>query len=373
MVAVNVALLIVAFVGYMFAVGDIYDKYKGITVLFLGAYPTSAVKAWRGTSVTIILVFFFLSLWGHRWYKAKIDVRQDHDVAIDDSIPENSQVTFKTKYYHRIISICLCGVMCFVQGVVVWGIEKGLGAKTGEVASVAISVLTTVAHMIWTAGVNFLTEFEKHDSLTGKRNWGFSKLLLLKLTNVVVIYFVKQLVLQNTINAGTDECTCPLRQMGYQFFYLLVSDMTVGNIGGVLTARFGWKVRMCLNRFKDVKQGDNALKDEFDVAQEHVGLLYRQFLILLGTFVFPLLTLFAVFANLLDLYFDKLRLVKYCKRPLRQERPLSSKTVLTYHMLIVLLCVLMPPNGLIWILRGVFTGVFMDSCNVLHPYAPRPC
>jgi hypothetical protein len=42
------------------------------------------------------------------------------------------------------------------------------------------------------------------------------------------------------------------------------------------------------------------VQETFDVAQEHVQLLYRQFLIVLGSFVFPLITIFAVAANLLE-------------------------------------------------------------------------
>jgi hypothetical protein len=107
-----------------------------------------------------------------------------------------------------------------------------------------------------------------------------------------------------------------------------------------------------------------------------VQLLYRQFLIVLGSFVFPLITIFAVAANLLEcdqsfpsteiacvnrrvvvcvysrIFWDKLRLVYLCKRPLHPERPIHTKSIVTYFTLIFLLSLLTYPNGMVWILRG---------------------
>ena len=125
------------------------------------------------------------------------------------------------------------------------------------------------------------------------------------------------------------------------------------------------------------------------MAQEHVQLIYRQFLVVLGAFVFPLITIFAVAASLLEcvplmllpmllpmlmpmldlvmlwrrrVFWDKLRLVYLCKIPTRKERPLNSHSLFVYHILVFLLALLTFPNGLIWVLREYDLG----SCMVFQ-------
>ncbi len=52
---------------------------------------------------------------GYYWYKNKVDVKQDHDEAQDDSIPANKNITFRSKYWRRIASAVAVVLMCFMQ------------------------------------------------------------------------------------------------------------------------------------------------------------------------------------------------------------------------------------------------------------------
>jgi hypothetical protein len=98
-------------------------------------------------------------LLGRFWYASKIAVQEDHDVAADDSIPENRLISYKKKYWRRVGSIFACFCMigtqvsaagfgailwcqkalgCVftrfpLQGAVVYGIQKGLASKGGQV------------------------------------------------------------------------------------------------------------------------------------------------------------------------------------------------------------------------------------------------
>jgi hypothetical protein len=91
-------------------------------------------------------------------------------------------------------------------------------------------------------------------------NWDFGKILLLKLANIVVIYVIKERV-TTTSEVACDElanpdCNCPLKAAGYQFFFLLLSDMTIGNIIELGTAFMRWRCKTCLDRFKKAGVGD---------------------------------------------------------------------------------------------------------------------
>ena len=58
MIVMNIILFIPAVIGYFVAVkGADRANFKGVSQLFVGAYPPSAVKAWKGTSVVLILEF----------------------------------------------------------------------------------------------------------------------------------------------------------------------------------------------------------------------------------------------------------------------------------------------------------------------------
>ena len=61
--------------------------------------------------------------------------------------------------------------------------------------------------------------------------WDFGKLIVLKLVNIIVLYIVKRYVqLAHDVDCGTlsqELCNCPLEGMGYQFFFLMVTDLVV--------------------------------------------------------------------------------------------------------------------------------------------------
>ncbi len=60
--------------------------------------------------------------------------------------------------------------------------------------------------------------------------WDFGKLLCLKLANVIILYIVKryvQLAEKTECTASIELCKCPLSGMGYQFFYLIFTDLVV--------------------------------------------------------------------------------------------------------------------------------------------------
>ena len=63
-----------AVIGYFVAVSNKREpSYRGISQLFLGAYPTSALRAWKGTSVVLLFLFLVagwvgLVFWNSRPY-----------------------------------------------------------------------------------------------------------------------------------------------------------------------------------------------------------------------------------------------------------------------------------------------------------------
>ena len=128
----------------------------------------------------------------------------------------------------------------------------------------AVSVVLGVSQLLWKTLVKKLTRYEHRDTWTSYRqaalpfllrpcvanhfsalttmhhvilgvpgctfrSWDFGKLLCLKLANVFILYVVKRSVRASEKEcAAMDElCVCPLNDMGYQFFFLLLTDIVV--------------------------------------------------------------------------------------------------------------------------------------------------
>jgi len=66
------------------------------------------------------------------------------------------------------------------------------------------------------------------------REWDFGKVFTLKITNVMVLYIVKAATVRQSI---LEKSFCPLASIGTQFFWLIVSDMTVRVGESVCTVR----------------------------------------------------------------------------------------------------------------------------------------
>ena len=82
----------------------------------------------------------------------------------------------------------------------------------------------------------------------------------------------------------------------------------------------------------------------FDLAEEYVQVLYRQFVVLLGVSVYPTIVVLAAVAYLLEYWLDKARLVYLCKRPEFREEPLSAKLVMAAHVFLAIAARFPPPR-----------------------------
>ena len=64
--------------------------------------------------------------------------------------------------------------------------------------------------------------------VTGCREWDCGKLFVLKMLNLIVLYVVKQETARLNI---LEQSFCPIAAAGTQFFWLIVTDVTVRGTG----------------------------------------------------------------------------------------------------------------------------------------------
>jgi hypothetical protein len=186
-----------------------------------------------------------------------------------------------------------------------------------------------------------LTDFEKHLYWSEFRRWDCYKVFFFKVFNILVLFAVQY---QNP-----PPGTCPLEVMANQFAVLVLLDVAVGVFAEfALPALY---LCCCRRRLEKSEKSNDDEMPEFILSDEYVGLTYRQFLVALGFFVFPMLPALAFVASCLEYWSDKGRLLRLSKKPNRTKN--TFRTVLVAFFFLITLAVLFGyPNGCVWVLSG---------------------
>jgi hypothetical protein len=63
------------------------------------------------------------------------------------------------------------------------------------------------------------------------------------------------------------------------------------------------------------KGSNDSVRPEFDLAEEYLELIYRQFIIYLAFAIVPLVPVLGLLANIVEYRVDKYRLLRICQQP----------------------------------------------------------
>lgn len=151
---------------------------------------------------------------------------------------------------------------------------------------------------------------------------------------------------------GTTDCTyqCEIGNLGNQFITLLLTDLVLSNFIRLAWPFFGWKLWGCCTGKKTSRESD-AGRIEFDIATNYLDLLYRQFIVYLGTPFVPWLPVLGMFVNGIQIPIDKWRLLKFCKTPPFLSG--SMKHFLVFFLMIsALVSIAVFPYGTAWVLSS---------------------
>lgn len=345
------------------------NTYPGLGSLFLGAFPASVRTLWYAMT-SIGAVLGLASPWVYRWYQGRIESawkgadRVEELTEGEDIIEENRDVTSSERRRRRTVTVLSFLAILVVQGILTYYLQLALvnasGATVGQVLSATLAIL----NMVWKKVSKFMTKYEKHRTMREYTEWDTSKVFVLKIGSVLALYITKSLVGADSVDADTCrndlnavDCGCPLEQMGQQFFWLIIIELVIGNITelGIPALRVWFRSRKSASSGK----GDEDLKEKFDLAEEFTELFYRQFVILLGTTVFPLVTVLGLVSLYLEFWLDKLRLLKYCTKPLIKPDPVRTQLVFGCNLAVAVIFLFSYPNGMVMI----FAGLNMGDCS----------
>jgi len=217
--------------------------------------------------------------------------------------------------------------------------------------SLAISIVIAFVNFLWKKACTRLTNFEKHRTWSGYRTHNTIKLLFFKLINVFVMGFTK----------GLFNVPCVVRSLGNQYLIQILLDFFVFNSIEIAVPYLVYLFKKATN-----KGSDEDAKSEFDVSEEYLEIIYRQYVIYCGMTSFPMITFVACISSVLELYFDKLRLLRFCRKPPMING--SAKSVVTFFLIVIAILPMMNWGG-----GNLYTLIGVFWCNTSNNLECEPC
>ncbi|KAH3756384.1 DUF590 family protein [Pelomyxa schiedti] len=331
----------------LFNFGEIYNKRK---LFYLSSYTEDTFYFWFASTLLIGLSWFFYG-WGYfRFMQHFLSTRNvvefDEHNFVEEIIPQNSHVSKYNRAFRFsfsiIVFISMLGISCGCTfGLTI--IEKNVMSST--LASMGISLVITAVRLIWTQIAVLLNIFERHSTWSAYKSHLLFKWFSFKVLNLVVVYISRWLVMEQFASqfsyswdipdfpwegsasesyTAEVENACGLVYMGDQFLTLVFVDLIVENFLEVfLPVVIPW-VKRCYNcikccgnkvSHKQLKSEKRKNRPEFDIAEEYLEILYRQFVLYLGIPFFPSIAALYLFVNIVELLVDRFRLIYLCKKP----------------------------------------------------------
>lgn len=316
-------------------------------------YQDSDKRLWYAMNVICIVITFFsapIYFWWLRWNEATsqyvdidgedVIVRFTDDGKIDVS---NMYRTQTDVFIRRVISLLVVLMFIGVQVVASFYISNIPSTDIG--LSFAISIITAVLNLVFMNCAERLTEFEKWKSFEKWKRYHTLKLLFFKLANVITVFAAKR---YDTL----EDTKCAYDVIGEQLITLLIIDIFAINIQKIILAMIFRKFAQTIAGITGSIFGDQDNLPKFDIAVEYLGIVYRQYLVIMAMVVCPFSIFLALVGYLLDFVVNKFILLRLCGVPRKVES--SQKALLTFVLFFVALCGLLTPfAGSMFMLAGL--------------------
>jgi len=255
---------------------------------------------------------------------------------------------------------------CIIAGVINMA---QITVDTGEstlLYSTLLTLFLLVSNVVWQKLCTLLTKLEAHQTWTTYRKNQTFKYFVWRVANVGMIFISRYIVRiyfgpildffpvfkPFANNKNWNSAVCSLNADAEQFFLLILADVTVVRLFSVLWPLFYYRLWSRCNPEKEPSPLSDRGRPDFDLADEYLDILYRQFLVYYGMSVFPWITFFGVIGNLIEYPIDKWVLINLSRTPPRLRG--SMRSFLTLFMLLTALGgLVMFPQGAVWILTGL--------------------
>eukprot|EP01059_Diplonema_ambulator_P019719 TRINITY_DN33358_c0_g1_i1.p1 TRINITY_DN33358_c0_g1~~TRINITY_DN33358_c0_g1_i1.p1 ORF type:complete len:492 (+),score=93.90 TRINITY_DN33358_c0_g1_i1:41-1477(+) len=162
---------------------------------------------------------------------------------------------------------------------------------------------------------------------------------------------------------------CAYYIIGEQFFFLMVTDLTLGNVLEVVSPWIAAYIKRFIYRNTDLLVGytEADLLPRFDIAVEYLELFGKHYYLYMAMIVFPMASLLNVIGLIIDYWLDKWRLMRISAKQ-RSRLLRTQRRFLSYVLLLsIILSLVTPVAGVIFVLGGVTANVCSECTKCSFP------
>lgn len=227
------------------------------------------------------------------------------------------------------ISATLFLLMLIIYGIVQAAIQYWI--LLSQPISLLFILIGSIIHTVWKSCWRhlcwYLSKWETH--LTWSRFYYsyFIKVYLFDVISFGLFYLTRTLLLNEldfSIETQGDHRACRLDWLAQQFLWILVLDYFASRLGEFAIAKC--QALCCLGEsclrwrqekgiFTHYHRSDESLKYNFLVVEEYVRILLRQYYLLAGSFVVPMIGWIGFIFGIIDYWRALYALARLCARP----------------------------------------------------------
>lgn len=358
---------------------DASSSSFGWSSLFVGSYIRGASEPyWVATNVIVFVCAFALGpayfAWERRYcFRSQVAATFENEDAAhqneeDDVIADNTWKlgpTYELSLFATCAAIASASLLIYVlvvaqrHAIEVYanvGGGGGVAALTGlsvaTLMSLPVTLALVVSNALWTVASYHVTDMEDNKTWGAYRKSQAVKLIAFKLITVSIFYTLVSVMLGNLDTRSGQQVACLFVSSGTNFAFMFLFDFLGGMLGVELALPLA--ARWVKERWGRQQAWVNSSKfrrithPEFNIAQELLQVMYRQFLLYIGFLMFPMLGVVCAAMTAAQYHIDRYKLRHICENPHYLNQTLG-KFMLGYCSLIFAVATLSYPNGFLWI------------------------
>ena len=334
--AFTLLVLILHFIPYVWYLGQEQPSFAGgnnredtslefYQDFFITGYTDDQKGAWMGVSIATMvfaLVVFPILVWWRISAKRKESLASG--VIPEDRLDRHSQdrlmryIEVESSYGHKItvenpteewstlnkILRILGAAGAFGGMILITVLFSYFGTQNEEsnyVISLLIAVLVQILNSAYFAVGYFTTMHMPIETWTGFSKVYAAKLILFRVCQNVAVFGAKQY-----------KGACAYYLIGEQFFFILLIDLTLGNVFEVIGPYVTSKIKFYIHQHTSLLVGATKMEmdPQFLISVEYLELFGRLYVLLMAVVVFPGASVLTLAGIIVDYWLDKWRLMK---------------------------------------------------------------
>uniref|UniRef100_A0A6C0BMZ9 TMC domain-containing protein n=1 Tax=viral metagenome TaxID=1070528 RepID=A0A6C0BMZ9_9ZZZZ len=312
---------------------------------FVSAYPRPGADVYWftcGVLATVIWVTLGPAYWvwersyKRNQYPRRVLDQEEKEIPVNRGADTNYLLGVTATFAALCVSILLVYGLVMAQGYVIETYGDPLLANQlplSTAMSLVVALGFALCHTAWGHVSYAITRWERNKTWFQFRMSQAIKLITFKILLATCMY----IFIATIIPAPPPVIErCDLDFAGANFFLVLVLDVVITFVMQTVWPKIA--AACC-----------GVVRPEFNIAEDLLQILFRQFIIYIGFFVFPLIGLVGLLANLIEYPVDHYRLLRVCGTPqYLSEKP--GLFLLIFNGVVVLSAFLTYPNGALWML-----------------------